>query len=146
MPVVKKHKNFYCQVSTPIGIDGITYYKYDVDLRKYISKALMPFTNDPYYIFNIKAFYGSVYFSTIINGLNDIIDTTIFMSFKSNPSVNGVAGLNIYNFGNTNNPQLTSIPPNNLFLMRNGANSVDYITIVSRAIADVKVIISSAID
>jgi hypothetical protein len=145
MPVVKKHRKFYCVVETPILINGITFYKYDVDLSKYISKALMPFTNDPYRIFNIQAFYGSLYFSTITNGLYDIIDTTIYMSYRENPSQFGVAGLNIYNYGNINNPNLQSISPNNLFLMRNGANSIDYITIVSRSIADVKIIISDMI-
>jgi len=81
----------------------------------------------------------------MVNGLPDVIDSTIFMCDRANPSQFGVAGLNICNIGNNNNPNLQSIPINNLFLMRNGANSIDYITIVSRRTADVSVIISDMI-
>lgn len=145
MPVVKKHRKFTCVVSTPIGINSITFYKYDIDLRKYISKGFLNYTNDPYRIFNIQVFYSTSYFSTMINNLPDIIDTDIFMCYRANPSQFGVAGLNIYSYGNTNNPNLRSIPPNNLFLMDNGIGSIDYITIVSRRVADVSVIISDMI-
>jgi hypothetical protein len=145
MPVVKKHRKFYCVVSTAININGTTFYKYDVDLRKYISKGFLEYTNDPYRIFNIQIFYSTSYFSTIVNGLPDVINSIIFMCDRANPSQFGVAGLNICNISNTNNPNLQSIPPNNLFLMRNGANSIDYITIVSRRVADVSVIISDLI-
>jgi hypothetical protein len=67
------------------------------------------------------------------------------MSHSANPSQHGVAGLNICYIGNNYNPNLTLIPVNNLFLMRNGADSIDYITIVSWRIADVHVIISDMI-
>jgi len=142
MPVVKKHRKFYCVVSTAININGTTFYKYDIDLRKYISKGFLEYTNDPYRIFNIQIFYSTSYFSTIVNGLPDVIDTDIFMCDRANPSQFGVAGLNICNIGNTNNPNLRTIPPNNLFLMDNGTGSIDYISIVSRRVADVSVIIS----
>ena len=92
-----------------------------------------------------KFFYNTSYFSTIINGLPDVIDSTIFMCDRANPSQFGVAGLNICNIGNNNNPNLRSTPPNNLFLLDNGANSIDYITIVSRRVGDVSVIISDMI-
>ncbi len=81
----------------------------------------------------------------MINNLPDVIDSTIFMCDRANPSQFGVAGLNICNIGNNNNPNLQTIPLNNLFLMRNGANSIDYITIVSRRASDVSVIISDMI-
>jgi len=145
MPVVKKHKRFNCVVSTAININGTTFYKYDIDLRKYISKGFLEYTYDPYRIFNIQIFYNTSYFSTIVNGLPDVIDSTIFMCDRANPSQFGVAGLNICNIGKNNNPNLQSIPPNNLFLMCNGANSIDYITIVSRRVGDVSVIISDMI-
>ena len=145
MPVVKKHKRFNCVVSTAININGTTFYKYDIDLRKYISKGFLEYTYDPYRIFNIQIFYNTSYFSTIVNGLPDVIDSTIFMCDRANPSQHGVAGLNICNIGNNNHPNLRSIPPNNLFLMCNGANSIDYITIVSRRVGDVSVIISDMI-
>ncbi len=145
MPVVKKHKRFYSVVSTAININSVVFYKYDIDLRKYISKGFLEYTNDPYRIFNIQFFYSTSYFSTIVNGFPDVIDSTIFMCDRANPSQYGIAGLNICNIGNNNNPNLQSIPPNNLFLMRNGANSIDYITIVSGSAADVSVITSDMI-
>jgi hypothetical protein len=85
MPVVKKHRSFYCVVSTAIGINGTTFYKYDIDLRKYISKGFLDYTKDPYHIFNIQFFYAISYFSTIVNGLPDVINYTIFMSHRANP-------------------------------------------------------------
>jgi hypothetical protein len=141
-PFLCKHYSFNCYVSTAININGTTFYKYDIDLRKYISKRFLDYTNDPYRIFNIKIFYNTSYFSTIVNNLPDIIDTDIFMCFRTNASQFGVAGLNIQSIGNTNNPNLRTIPPNNLFLMDNGTGSIDYISIVSRRVADVSVIIS----
>ena len=87
-----------------------------------------------------------MYFSTLVNGLPNVVYSDIFMSMKANPTANlGVAGLNICSVGNINNPRLETVPSNNLFFMRNGANSIDYITVVSTNIADVRCFIEDMI-
>jgi len=145
MPVLAKHYAFYILITTPININGTTYYKYDINLSSYTKKGLIQIgggSNDPYRIFKIRAFYATSYFSTLVNGLADVVFADIFMSFKANSSGGlGSAGLNICSIGNIPNPNLTSIPSNNLFFMRNGADSIDYITVVSKSAADVRVVI-----
>jgi len=145
MPVLAKHYAFYILITTPININGTTYYKYDINLSSYTKKGLIQIgggSNDPYRIFKIRAFYATSYFSTLVNGLADVVFADIFMSFKANSSGGlGSAGLNICSIGNIPNPNLTSIPSNNLFFMRNGAGSIDYITVVSKSSADVSVVI-----
>lgn len=143
-PEVCKHFAFYILITTPININGNTYYKYDIDLSQYTKKGYIQIgsgSNDPYRIFKIRAFYASSYFGTLIDGLPDVVYADIFMSFKAAGSGLGQAGLNVCSIGNISNPSLTSVPPNNLFFMRNGANSIDYITVVSKSTADVRVII-----
>ncbi len=73
--------------------------------------------------------------------LPDVIYADVFMSYKANSSPLGPQGFNVCSIGNISNPSLTSVPPNNLFFMRNGANSIDYITVVSKSVADLRVII-----
>jgi hypothetical protein len=145
MPVLAKHYAFYILITTPININGTTYYKYDINLSSYTKKGFIQIgggSNDPYRIFKIRAFYATSYFSTLVNGLADVVFADIFMSFKANSSGGlGSAGLNICSIGNIPNPNLTSIPSNNLFFMRNGADSIDYITVVSKSAADVRVVI-----
>ena len=145
MPVLAKHYAFYILITTPININGTTYYKYDINLSSYTKKGFIQIgggSNDPYRIFKIRAFYATSYFSTLVNGLADVVFADIFMSFKANSSGGlGSAGLNICSIGNIPNPNLTSIPSNNFFFMRNGADSIDYITVVSKSAADVRVVI-----
>jgi hypothetical protein len=145
MPVLAKHYAFYILITTSININGTTYYKYDINLSSYTKKGLIQIgggSNDPYRIFKIRAFYATSYFSTLVNGLADVVFADIFMSFKANSSGGlGSAGLNICSIGNIPNPNLTSVPSNNLFFMRNGADSIDYITVVPKSAADVRVVI-----
>ena len=150
MPNVRKHTGFYIVVSTPIGINSITYYKYDLDLRPYTSLGIIqigPASGDTYRNFNISIYYGSCYYSVLTNNILDVSDYKIFMSYKAVGSSPGVAGLNIASITSSQfyNPNLDKIQPNNLFLMRNGGNDINYITIVSRQPADVRVLISDLI-
>ena len=141
---VCKHFAFYILINTPIVINNTTYYKYDIDLRQYTKKGYIQIgggSNDPYRVFKIRAFYGTSYFGTLIGGLPDVVYADVFMSYKAAGTELGQAGLNICSIGNISNPTLTSVPPNNLFFMRNGTNSIDYITVVSKSAADVRVII-----
>ena len=148
-PVVCKHFAFYITITTPIVINGKTYYKYDIDLRQYTKLGYIDIgsqSGDSYRIFKLRACYGSMYFSTLVNGLPNVVYSDIFMSMKANPTANlGVAGLNICSIGSINNPRLDIVPSNNLFFMRNGANSIDYITVVSTNVADVRCFIEDMI-
>ena len=40
MPVLAKHYAFYILITTPININGTTYYKYDINLSSYTKKVL----------------------------------------------------------------------------------------------------------
>ena len=143
-PEVCKHFAFYILINTAIVIGSTTYYKYDIDLSQYTKKGYIQIgsgSNDPYRIFKIRAFYASSYFGTLVGGLPDVIYADIFMSFKAAASALGQAGLNVCSIGNISNPSLTAVPPNNLFFMRNGANSIDHITVVSKSVADCRIII-----
>ena len=149
MPIVSKHYAFYINITTPIVINSKTYYKYDVDLRQYTKLGYIDIgsqSGDSYRIFKLRACYGSMYFSTLVNNLPNVVYSDIFMSMKQNSTGGlGVAGLNICSIGSINNPRLDIVPSNNLFFMRNGANSIDYITIVSTNVADVRCFIEDMI-
>ncbi len=144
MPFLCKHFQFNCYVSTPISINSITYYKYDIDLRKYTAKGIIqegPGSGDSYRILKFRAFYSTMLFNTIVNGLPNVLYYDIFMSFKAVAAPPGEAGLNITAVGFPVNLTLTNIPQNNIFLIRNGTNSLDYISLVSTNIANVSCVI-----
>ena len=149
MPIVSKHYAFYITITTPIIINNKTYYKYDIDLRQYTKLGYIQIgsaSGDSYRIFKLRCCFGNMYFSTLINNIPDVLYSDIFMSMKANATPGlGAAGLNICSIGNINNPRLDTVPPNNLFFMRNGANSIDYITVVSTNPADVRCFIEDMI-
>ena len=149
MPIVSKHYAFYITITTPIVINAKTYYKYDVDLRQYTKLGYIDIgsaSGDSYRIFKLRCCFGNMYFSTLVNSLPDVLYSDIFMSMKAAGTGGlGAAGLNICSIGNINNPRLDTVPPNNLFFMRNGANSIDYITVVSTSQADVRCFIEDMI-
>jgi hypothetical protein len=152
MPIVCKHKAFYCQTSTVIypNLGNTAYYKYDIDMRNYTQTGYIQIgsqSNDPYRIFRIRAFLGSCYFSSIKNGLPDILHYEIYMSYKAQAASGGqgAAGVNIYSIGIPNNPSLNIIPPNNIFILSNPFNDFNYITLVSTTPADIRVIIEDLI-
>jgi hypothetical protein len=152
MPIVCKHKAFYCQTSSIIypNLGNTAYYKYDIDMRNYTQTGYIQIgsqSNDPYRIFRIRAFLGSCYFSTIVNGLPNILHYEIYMSYKANAASGGqgAAGVNIFAVGVPNNPSLNIIPPNNIFILTNPFNDFNYITLVSTSPADIRVIIEDLI-
>ena len=151
-PQVCKHNAFYCQTSTVIypNNGNTPYYKYDIDMRNYTQTGYIQIgsqSNDPYRIFRIRAFLGSCYFSSIKNGLPDILNYEIYMSFKANAASGGqgAAGVNIYAIGYPNNPTLNITPPNNIFILASPFNDFNYITLVSTSPADIRVIIEDLI-
>ena len=150
-PEVCKHFAFYCQTSSVIYINGgnTPYYKYDIDMTNYTTTGYIQIgsgSNDPYRIFRIRAFLGSCYFSKLTNGLPDILNYEIYMSSKAAAGGSGTtAGINIFAIGYPNNSSLNIIPPNNLFILSNPANTFNYITLVSTSPADCRVIIEDLI-
>ena len=149
MPVVAKHYGFYISITTPIVINTTTYYKYDIDLTPYTKKGTIqigPQSGDTFRSFKIIVMYATMYFSYIINDIPNVCNYEVFMSYKNNAAPpNGTAGLNATAIGFPPNPRLQSIMPNNLFVLKNGAGSIDYITVVSTAIADCRIIIEDLI-
>lgn len=143
-PFLSKKYGFYISITTPININSTTFYKYDIDLRQYSVKGFIDIgsgTGDPYRIFKIKVMLAPLYFSTITNGLPDVCYYDVFLSFKANSAPGGTAGLNASAIGFPENTTLTKILPNNIFVIKNGTNSIDYITVISRSAADCRVII-----
>ncbi len=68
------------------------------------------------------------------------------MSYKANSAPPlGNAGLNACAIGYPPNTTLQTIMPNNLFVVKNGTGSIDYITVMSRSVADCRVIIEDLI-
>ena len=63
------------------------------------------------------------------------------MSYKNTPAPPGVAGLNACAIGYPPNTTLQTIMPNNLFVIKNGAGDINYITVVSTSPADVRCMI-----
>ncbi len=67
-----------------------------------------------------------MYFSYIINDLPNVCYYEVFMSYKNTAAPpNGVAGLNACAIGYPPNTTLQTIMPNNLFVIKNGAGSID---------------------
>jgi len=149
MAIVAKHYGFYITITTPIVINGITFYKYDINLTPYCNKGIIqigPQSGDTFRSFKIRVMYATMFFSYIINDLPNVCYYEIFMSYKNTASPpNGSAGLNACAIGFPPNPTLQAIMPNNLFVIKNGAGSIDYITVVSSSAADCRVIIEDLI-
>ncbi len=103
-------------------------------------------SGDTYRIFNIKCFFGSSYFEKLVNGIPDIIQYTIYMSYKANPAPGGRQGLNINAIGIPNSPFLNLVPPNNIFLLRNSNENFDYISVVTTQSTDVRVFIEDLLN
>jgi len=145
MPIVAKHYGFYITITTSININGTTYYKYDIDLRKYTQLGVIqigPQSGDTFRSFKIRVMYATMFFSYIIKDLPNVCYYEVFMSYK-NTAVppNGAAGLNACAIGFPPNTTLQNIIPNNLFVIKNGMGSIDYITVISTNAADCRVII-----
>jgi hypothetical protein len=145
MAIVAKHYGFYITITTSININGTTYYKYDIDLRKYTQLGVIqigPQSGDTFRSFKIRVMYATMFFSYIIKDLPNVCYYEVFMSYKNTAiPPNFVSGLNACAIGYPPNTTLQTIMPNNLFVIKNGAGSIDYITVISTSAADCRVII-----
>lgn len=146
-PTVNKKKAFYCTTTNVIYPNGgnTPYYAYHIDLRNYTQTGYIDIgsgSGDPYRIFTIKCFFGSSYFQSLINGIPDIVDYTVYMSYKANSGgSNTKQGLNIMATGIPQCYYLDTITPNRIFLLRNVSNDFNYISVVTTSSADVRVFI-----
>lgn len=145
-PQVNKKKAFYCYTTNIIYPNGLTpYYAYHIYLNDYTKVGFIDIgsaSGDTYRIFKIKAFFGSSYFEKLTNGISNIVSYEIYMSIKSIAvGLDTKAGINIYAIGEPKNPFLDNIINNDLFILRNITNAFNYLSIITKTNADVRVII-----
>jgi hypothetical protein len=146
-PRVNKKSAFYCQTTNVIypNFGNTPYYAYHIDLRNYTQSGYIQIgsqSGDAYRIFNIKCFFGSSYFQRLINGIPDIVDYTIYMSYKASSAGGDTKqGLNILATGIPQSYYLDTITPNRIFLLRNVSNDFNYISVVTTSSADVRIFI-----
>lgn len=132
-PNVSKKYGFNFSCSTAIVIGGITYYKYDIDLRLYTQTktAVNPLT--PYRYFSIRIFFASAYFEIMVNNTYNVLSYEIAMSNEANAgTLGGQIGINIlaHHIGNTpSNPLLVNILPSYFTLMR--TTDFNYLSVIS---------------
>ena len=149
MPDVGKRQGFIVSIpSSAVFVDGTsstTFYKYDLDLTKYIKTLNIPAPpNDPYRVFRIRCWYAPSYFGSFINGEPYVVSYEVYMSNKTNPILGQpqTAGINIYAVGFPENTKLSNILPNQIMVLKNFNSNFNYLTILSRtAPADLLVII-----
>ena len=146
-PRVNKKSAFYCQTTNVIypNFGNTPYYAYHIDLRNYTQTGYIQIgsqSGDTYRVFNIKCFFGSCYYQRLINGIPDIVDYTIYMSYKANSAGGDTKqGLNILATGIPQSYYLDTITPNRIFLLRNAFNDFNYISVVTTSSADVRIFI-----
>ena len=146
-PRVNKKSAFYCQTTNVIypNFGNTPYYAYHIDLRNYTQTGYIQIgsqSGDTYRVFNIKCFFGSCYYQRLINGIPDIVDYTIYMSYKASSAGGDTKqGLNILATGIPQSYYLDTITPNRIFLLRNAFNDFNYISVVTTSSADVRVFI-----
>jgi len=152
MPRLKKKSAFYCTTTNVIYPNGgdTPYYAYHIDLRNYTQTGYIDIgsgSGDPYRILKIQCFFGSSYFQRLINGIPDIVDYTIYMSYKANSAGGDTKqGLNIMATGIPQSYYLDTIPPNRIFLLRNISNDFNYISVVTTSSSDVRVFIEDMLN
>jgi len=131
-PNVQKKYMFTGTCSSSILMpDGFTYFAYDVDVRNYTQLKYAPNPNTPYRIFNIKIFFGSVYFGYLTNGRPNVLSYEVYMSNESQAGGGGIgsAGLNVCAVGYPENPTLNTISPTQLSLV---CGDFNFVSVLSR--------------
>jgi hypothetical protein len=131
-PNVQKKYMFTGTCSSSILMpDGFTYYSYSIDLRNYTQLKYAPNPNTPYRIFNIKIFFGSVYFGYLTNGNPNVLSYEVYMSNESQGGGGGIgsAGLNVCAVGYPENHILNTISPTQLSLV---CGDFNFVSVLSR--------------
>jgi hypothetical protein len=131
-PNVQKKYMFTGTCSSSILMpDNVLYYVYDIDLTNYTQLKYAPNPNTPYRIFNIKIFFGSVYFGYLTNGNPNVLSYEVYMSNESQGGGGGIgsAGLNVCALGYPPNPILNTISPTQLSLV---CGDFNFVSVLSR--------------
>jgi len=128
LPNIQKKNGFQITCSTPITLNGTTYYKYDIDLTKYTQNSTLSDGTSSYRIFNINCFIASGYFNLLSNNLPRVFNYNVYMSNKT-AAGDGPAGINICATGTPENFNLDKIPSNYVFLLR--TNNYNYLSVVT---------------
>ena len=125
---IQKKFGFRVICTVPVILNNITYYKYDINISKYIKDRTDSTNLNPYRIFNIKCFTVDTIFDTgIINKAPNILQYDIYMSLLQ-PNDN----INITAIGFPTNYYLTKITAGDIFILK--TSNYNYISIVSRNI------------
>jgi hypothetical protein len=120
-PNVSKKYMLQFTCTTPFLMpNGITYYKYDIDLRNYTQTKIINNPNTPYRIFKIKLWIASGYYEYLYNGNYNVLSYEVFMSNQSQGGGGGIgsAGINLRAIGTPENPILNGITPTQISLVR----------------------------
>jgi len=146
---IPKKSMFNIELLTLCSIGSTTYYKYDLDLRNYTSLGYLQVgaSYDPYRIYKISLFYASLFFEKLTNNEPNIFSYDVYMAYKNNGLGLGqqYQGLNVAAIGLPPNFQLKNILNTDLFILRHGANSIDFITLVAKSPSLVRVLIEDRI-
>ena len=117
---------FVC--SDEIILNDVKYYKYNINITKYVNNKLDYIDNNPYRIFNIKCFSTDAIFrNSQLNKPPNILQYDIYMSkiLNSDPII-----LNICAIGFPSNYYLNKITAGDIFMLK--TNNYDYISILSK--------------
>jgi hypothetical protein len=120
-PNVSKKYMIQFTCSTPFLMpNGITYYKYDIDLRNYTQTKIINNPSSPYRIFKIRLWIASGYYEYLYNGNYNVLSYEVFMSNQSQGGGGGIgsAGINLRAIGTPENPILNGITPTQISLVR----------------------------
>jgi hypothetical protein len=133
-PNVRKKFGFTAVCSTSITLpspnDGITYYKFDINLTNYTKLQNTPGTNTPYRIFNITLFMANVYFEAFTT-IPNVLEYKIFMSNPANSGGSGEnAGINICALGRPQSYNLNAVLTTNISLVR--TSDFNYLSVISK--------------
>jgi hypothetical protein len=133
-PNVRKKFGFTAVCSSIITLpqpnDGITYYKFDINLTNYTKIQNTPGTSTPYRIFNITLFMANVYFEAFTT-IPNVLEYKIFMSNPTNSGGSGEnAGINICALGRPQSYNLNAVLTTNISLVR--TSDFNYLSVISK--------------
>jgi len=124
-PNIQKKLGALCKCINPIILNGITYYKHDINLAFYTNLKYDSINSNPYRIFGIKCFETSTIFNTLnITKPPNVIQYDIYSSLLNTSNVNLCA------IGFPINYYLNKITDGNIFLLQ--TTNFNYVSLVSR--------------
>ena len=125
---LQKKFGFRVICNIPVILNDVTYYKFDINISKYIKDRTDSLNSNPYRIFNIKCFTVDTVFDTgVLNKAPNILQYDIYMSLlQPNNNVNVTA------IGFPTNYYLTRITAGDIFILK--TSNYNFLSILSRII------------